>query len=171
MGIVFLFIGIAAIAIGVRGQAPAAGKLLASEFTGPASFMEWLAAILILGVIGFYKPVRPAANAMLGLVILAIFLRKGVGFFDQINKALTSATASPRPSQAAAPGGGGSPSGSGAGDAASGFGDWVGQIFGNMQPGLSGGTAIGAGAGSALGSQPSSVPAVPSLNFPSAGVI
>lgn len=101
MGVVFLFIGIAAVAIGVRGQASAAGQLLASEFTGPNSYVEWLAAIVLLGLLGFWKPARPFANGFLGLLILAMFLRKGQGFFDQLNSAITSAQPSPKGSGAA----------------------------------------------------------------------
>lgn len=147
MGIVFLFIGIAAVAIGVRGQAAPAGKLLASEFTGPNSYIEWLAAIVILGVAGFWRPIRPGANAMLGLVILAMFIRKGQGFFDQINSALTSATAAPKPAAASSPSGAGAQAGAAAGN-----------LFQPGAPDL-GGLSLGGGAG------PISVPSTPTLDF------
>lgn len=101
MPFVIAFIAIVMIAIGVRGHAKDAGDLLQSEFTGPNSFVSWFLAIMILGLVGYYKPVRPVADAMLGLVIVAILLTKanpkaaGGGFFAQLNDAFKSATSAP----------------------------------------------------------------------------
>lgn len=101
MPFVIAFIAIIMVAIGVRGHAKDAGDLLQSEFTGSNSFVSWFLAIMILGLIGYYKPVRPVADAMLGLVIVAILLTKanpnaaGGGFFAQLNDAFKTATAVP----------------------------------------------------------------------------
>lgn len=165
MGIVFLMVGIVAVAIGVRGQAGAAGKLLASEFTGPNSYVQWLAAILILGAIGIWKPARPAANGMIGLVILAIFIRRGQGFFDQLNSAITSASAAPRQTVASAsgsqPSAAGSPAPTGSqSPPASGpqsFTDWLRQFE----------DAIGIGPDTGLGR--GILHAIPSPTLPSPG--
>ena len=92
------FIAIAMIAIGIRGQAQAAGTLLASEFTGAGSFIQWFLAIMILGLIGYYKPAKPVADAMLGLVIVAMVLVRGNpnapggGFIAQLENAFQTAT-------------------------------------------------------------------------------
>lgn len=164
MGIVFLIVGIFAVAIGVRGQAGEAGKLLASEFTGSNSYVQWLAAILILGAIGIWKPARPAANAMIGLVILAIFIRRGQGFFDQFNSAITSATAAPRQAVATASGtpsaaGSSAPTGSQSPPASgpTSIGDWIGALehmFG-IAPTDPGGKAI-----------LNTIPSLPSFTMP-----
>lgn len=95
MALVFLLIGVAVVAIGVRGQASQAGALLTSELTGSKSFLPWAGAILILGLIGAYRPARPFANGMLVLVIVAIVLAQGKGFFGQLQSALANPTAAP----------------------------------------------------------------------------
>jgi len=95
MALVFLLIGVAVVAIGVRGQASQAGALLTSELTGSNSFLPWAGAILILGLIGAYRPARPFANGMLVLVIVAIVLAQGKGFFGQLQSALANPTAAP----------------------------------------------------------------------------
>lgn len=79
MPVIFLALGVVILIIGMRGQAANASALLAQEFTGPGSFVMWFLAIAILGAIGAYKPARPAANAMLTLVIVAMILANGKG--------------------------------------------------------------------------------------------
>lgn len=109
MPFALLFIAILAIAIGARGQANAAGQLLASEFTGSNSFIQWFLAVLIVGSVGFYKPAAPVSRAGLGLILVAVFLKKGNGFFADLENAFQTATAtaanSVAPSQGAAQGG------------------------------------------------------------------
>jgi hypothetical protein len=101
MPFAFLIIGLMLIVIGVRGQTSEAGQLAASEFTGSNSFVQWFLAIMILGTIGYYKPVRPLADGMLGLVIVTMFLAKANpnsangGFFSAFEKAVQNATPSP----------------------------------------------------------------------------
>lgn len=101
MPFVVAFLGIMLLAIGLRGRAGDAGKLLASEFTGPNSFIQWFLAVMILGLLGYFKPVRPFADAMLGLVILAIILTKGNpsnaqgGFFKQLENAFQNTVGLP----------------------------------------------------------------------------
>ena len=95
MALVFLLIGVAVVAIGVRGQASQAGALLTSELTGSNSFLPWAGAILILGLIGAYRPARPFANGMLVLVVVSIVLAQGKGFFGQLQSALANPIAAP----------------------------------------------------------------------------
>lgn len=102
MPFVFLALGILAVVIGARGQASTANALLQSEFTGKNSFIQWFLAIVILGAIGYYKPVRPVADAMLGLVIVALILSKGNpnsatgGFFANLESAFQTAQPTPQ---------------------------------------------------------------------------
>ena len=100
MPYVFLMLAILFVAIGVRGKATDAGHLLQSEFTGPNSFIQWFLAIMILGGLGYVKPIRPIADGMLGLVIVALILSKGDprraggGFFAQLEDAFQNTTPS-----------------------------------------------------------------------------
>jgi len=93
--VILIFLGVIVIAIGMRGHAGDAGKLLASEFTGANSFIEWFLAVAILGGLSAYRPIRPAANGMLGLTLVAMFIAKGSGFFAQLQSAFINTKAAP----------------------------------------------------------------------------
>lgn len=101
MPVAVLAVGLLILVLGVRGQSNAAGQLLASEFTGKNSYIQWFLAVMILGVAGYYKPVRPVADGMLGLVVVAIIIAKGNpknsggGLFYQLEQAFQNTTATP----------------------------------------------------------------------------
>ena len=106
MPFVLLFLGILFLIVAVRGTQDTFFSLLKSEFIGTNSFIVWGAALVILGLLAYVKPIRPAAQAMMGLVLLIIFLANKGGVFSQFNAALrapatinapanTSATATP----------------------------------------------------------------------------
>lgn len=77
MPFAFLIIGLMLVVIGARNQTAQAATLLQSEFTGSNSFIQWFLAIMILGAIGYYRPLKPVADGLLGLVILAMVLARG----------------------------------------------------------------------------------------------
>jgi hypothetical protein len=99
MPFVILIIGLMALVIGVRGQSTAAISLLQSEFTGSGSFIQWFIAIMILGLVGYYRPVRPVTDSLLLLVILSMVManQSKNGLFKEFENALqnTKATAAP----------------------------------------------------------------------------
>ena len=91
-----LWLGIVAIIIAVRNTFGDAGTLLASEFTGTGNFTYWIAAVLVLGMIGYSPTFRTPARLFLVLVILVFFLKQGTGFFSQLQSALSgNETATP----------------------------------------------------------------------------
>jgi hypothetical protein len=103
MPFAFLIIGLMLIVIGARGNAGAAGSLLQSEFTGQNSFLNFLIAIMVLGMIGYYKPLKPVADGLIGLVILVIVIanQNSGGLFAAFENAVLGATPiSPAPSTA-----------------------------------------------------------------------
>lgn len=73
---------------------PTLSHLLATDFLGDGrgpSFTIWLGAIVVIGALGYIKPVKPFSNAFLVLVILAILLKgnsnqtsNGEGFFNNL---------------------------------------------------------------------------------------
>jgi hypothetical protein len=106
MPFVLAFIGIIAVVVGVRGQSGAAGKLLASEFTGPNSFIKWFLAIMILGLIGYWDKAKPVSDASLGLLLVVMVLaprngQGGGGIFANLEDAFTNATPITAPKPAA----------------------------------------------------------------------
>jgi hypothetical protein len=76
MPFIFLIVGLMILVIGVRGQSNTAITLLQSEFTGANSFIQWFLAIMILGLAGYYRPIKPVTDGLIGLVILAMVLNE-----------------------------------------------------------------------------------------------
>jgi hypothetical protein len=97
MPFVFLIVGLMILIIGVRGQSNTAIKLLQSEFTGANSFIQWFLAIMILGLVGYYKPIKPLSDGLIGLVILAMILNEQSqnNIFGALEQAFQNTTPSP----------------------------------------------------------------------------
>lgn len=93
MPFVFLLIGITFLVSAIRGTQSAMFALVKSEFVGTNSFVPWVSAILILGFVGYARPVKPIADAMIGLVILAMVLSNKGGFFSSLNQQISNPTA------------------------------------------------------------------------------
>jgi len=96
MPFIFLIVGLMLLVIGVRGQSNTAITLLQNEFTGANSFIQWFLAIMILGLVGYYKPIKPLADGLIGLVILAMILNEQTQ--NNIFGALESAFQNTQPS-------------------------------------------------------------------------
>lgn len=73
--------------------------LVKSDFTGPKSFVYWIIALMIIGAMGNIEKVRPLSDALLFLIIVALFLAKGDpakaggGFFEKFMQAIGSSPA------------------------------------------------------------------------------
>lgn len=63
------------------------GSQLKKDFSGSTGFVYWIAAIIIVGAIGYIKPVQTVSRAMLALILVVIFLTNS-GVFGQFNAAL-----------------------------------------------------------------------------------
>lgn len=93
MPFVFVIIGLLFLITAIRGTQNDMFALVKSEFWGTNSFVPWAAAIFILGAIGYARPVRPIADAMIGLVILVMVLANKGGFFTAFNNAIRNPVA------------------------------------------------------------------------------
>lgn len=85
MGFVLIIFGIAFLLAGYHGNAKALFTQLGGEFTGTPSFGKWAIAILVIGGIGYIKPIKPVSDAFLLLVIVVLFL-SDKGFFAQFSQ-------------------------------------------------------------------------------------
>lgn len=92
MPLIFIAIGILFLVLARNGTQGDFEQLLKSEFTGAQSFIVWASAIVILGLLGFFKPIRPVTDAFIGLIILVLILHNK-GFFGQLNAALRNPVA------------------------------------------------------------------------------
>lgn len=97
MPFVFIVIGILFLVVAIQGTQAQLVALLKSEFVGSNSFLPWAAAIVILAAIGYAKPVRPIADAFIGLIILVMILANKGGFFTALNNQIHNPTAPATP--------------------------------------------------------------------------
>jgi len=87
MPVVIILIGLLFLILARNGTQGSFEGLLKSEFTGAQSFLVWASALLILGLIGFWKTARPVTDAMIGLIILVLIL-SNPGLFAKFNEAI-----------------------------------------------------------------------------------
>ena len=97
MPLFFLVIGFCCIDSGVRGNAATLFAQVKTDMTG---FLALGAVILILGALGAVPSIRPVAKALLGLVFIAFFVKKGSAIWQNLQ---TGATTAPTATTAAAP--------------------------------------------------------------------
>lgn len=106
MPFVLLFVAILFLVVAVKGTQGDFYRLLKSEFVGTNSFIPWAAAILVLGLAGYVKPIRPVTHAFIALIFLVLIIANGGQIFGQFNRALTApeAPATPPAPRQSAPG-------------------------------------------------------------------
>jgi hypothetical protein len=91
-------VGLVLLVTAVRGTTSDLFMLVRSDFIGTDNFIYWLVAILIIGAVGFIPKARPISTALLGLVVVVLFLKNGNtgapggGFFSQFTAGLQSTT-------------------------------------------------------------------------------
>lgn len=108
MAFILLFIGILLLVAGINNTYGQLTGLVYNDFTGQGNFIYWVAAILIIGAIGYIPKAKPVSDALLVLIILVLVLSRGNpkfntggGFFQQFTNALKGTQA---PAQAPAAG-------------------------------------------------------------------
>lgn len=97
------------IAAGIRGSYKDLFKLLVGDFTGSGNFLNWLAAVALVGCLGYVPRLQSFSRAFIALILVAVFLKQGTGVFDNLVSAInTTAPDSAHPNPGADPNGGGS---------------------------------------------------------------
>ncbi len=102
MAFALLIIGAVLLISAVKGTTDGPNGLFAlvqGDFTGQGNFIYWLAAILVIGALGYIPKLKPISVALLGLVIIVLFLKRGDpstslggGIFAQLTTGLASTT-------------------------------------------------------------------------------
>src|SRR5574337_1368808 len=94
MPFALIIIGSVMVIAAVKNTQGNLSQLVKGEFIGPNNFIFWLAAIFLIGAIGYIPKAKPIATALLALVIIVLFLKKGNtagvggGFFAQLTNGL-----------------------------------------------------------------------------------
>jgi hypothetical protein len=87
VSLALIFAGILFLASAVRDKQGDLFGLLKQDLTGSNNFLQWALALVLVGAIGFIPKLKPFSMSLLALILVAIFLRKGTGFFDQLSTA------------------------------------------------------------------------------------
>lgn len=79
MPFVLLVMGAILFVAGVRGTNGDLWTLVKGDFTGQKSFLIWIAAIAVVGGIGYIPKLKPLSIAFMTLLLIVLFLsNKGV---------------------------------------------------------------------------------------------
>ena len=96
MGYVLVFIGLILTIAGTQGTQGNLYGLVQGDFTGQNSFIYWLAAIAIIGGLGYIPSLKGLSSAFLTLLLLVFVLSNsgasGTGLFGKVSAALQSST-------------------------------------------------------------------------------
>lgn len=95
MGLALVFAGAVLLIAAVRNRQGDLFTLVQGDLTGPVNFFQWAMAILLIGAIGYIPKLKGVSTALLALVLVAIFLRRGNGFFSQIATTVNNSAAVP----------------------------------------------------------------------------
>lgn len=96
MALMFLIAGVLFFVAAVRGKEASAELVdtLRGDFTGPGNFIVWSLAVGCVAGLGYIPKMRPLANALFVLVIVALILshsdKSGKNFVTEFFKQLRS---------------------------------------------------------------------------------
>lgn len=90
MPIILLAGGLLLLISAGAGTTGALGTQLRKDFTGPQSFLYWLAAIGVLGMLGYVDKFRDLSRSLMVLILLAMVLRNGTGVFARLTQAVSN---------------------------------------------------------------------------------
>jgi len=86
----FLILGAIILVAALRNTHKQLGTLLAGDFSGAGSFIYWIAALAIIGGLGYIPAFKTPSRALIVLLLVVLVLANG-GFFQQFTDALKSA--------------------------------------------------------------------------------
>jgi len=87
MPFAFIVIGLMIVISAARGTHRELGALLKGDFTGSGNFVYWLAAIGIVGTVGYIQKAQTLSRAFLSLILIAMILSNR-GFFEKLQQAI-----------------------------------------------------------------------------------
>lgn len=100
MPIVFGVIGVLLIVTGVRGtvygSSPSLVSLVEADLTGTPNYLEWMAAIFVVGALGYIPQLRTLSRLFMTIIVIDLFFANR-GFFAQLTQEFSSQGAAPAP--------------------------------------------------------------------------
>lgn len=96
MPFALLFIGMILIITGFQNTYSAFGQQVQKDFTGSGSFIYWLAAIGIVGALGYIKDLQGFSRVFMLLIVVALFLEPGNNsLFANLKSGLSAGSTTP----------------------------------------------------------------------------
>lgn len=89
MPYVLILVGGILLVSGIRNTYGQLWTLVKNDFTGTNSFLPWIAAIAVVGGLGYVPKLRPLSIAFLTLLLLVLVLSNG-GIFQKLQQFVTS---------------------------------------------------------------------------------
>jgi hypothetical protein len=89
MPLALAIIGVGLLVTAILNTWRCLGTQLASDLSGSGNFIYWIAALFIIGMLGYNKTLETPSRLLLTLIILSMFLANQ-GFFSQFLSALKS---------------------------------------------------------------------------------
>lgn len=100
MGLAFAFVGLLLIVTGAQNTYADFGSAVKGDLTGQGNFTYWIAAILMIGVLGYIPALNKFSHWFLALILLSLFLSHK-GFFSSFQAALAAGPTAPNVSGSA----------------------------------------------------------------------
>jgi hypothetical protein len=91
MPFLLVIIGLTLIVSSAKNRQGDLFNLVSQDFTGPNNFVFWFVSIIIIGSLGYIKPLKPISNAFMALVVLVLLLSEK-GFFSSFTAQISSLT-------------------------------------------------------------------------------
>jgi hypothetical protein len=99
MSFALIFVGLLLTTAAVRGTHVCLVNTIKGDFQGKPNFLYWVAALVILGAIGYSETLRPLSEGLLVLILIALFLTSGrQGLFKNLTQALGTSAGTPQAS-------------------------------------------------------------------------
>ena len=87
MAVGLIILGIALLAVGIKGTQNELAALLADDFTGEGNFWFFIAGLFFLGALGYFQPLRNTSRLLIALTLLVFILANG-GFWTNLVAAI-----------------------------------------------------------------------------------
>jgi len=98
MPFALLIIGLMLITVSIRNTQDTFIGLVKGDFQGTGNFWWWVVALVVIGMLGNIKTIKPVMDGLLVLILLALVLSRGNpqnaggGFFKQFVTAIQQGT-------------------------------------------------------------------------------
>lgn len=99
MPLIVLLLGVALVSTGFRGSGPGVLILLGQDLGGKNGFFLWVLGFMAIGLLGYYKPLKPLSQAFLLLAFMALLFTAKSGFLANLGPQLDAIAGAPATAQ------------------------------------------------------------------------